>query len=92
MFLLASKEESFGLSALEAMSCGTPVLATDVGGVSEVVEDGQGYAAAMVDILFDKELAANLGRRARQVAVERFERRRVVARYEALYARLCGRS
>jgi glycosyltransferase involved in cell wall biosynthesis len=39
-FLLSSADESFGLSALEAMSCGTPVVATDVGGVREVVDHG----------------------------------------------------
>src|SRR5262249_34957635 len=40
VFALSSSEESFGLSALEAMSCGTPVVATRVGGVSEVVDHG----------------------------------------------------
>src|SRR6185503_1414100 len=40
VFLLASSEESFGLSALEAMSCGVPVVATAVGGVPEVIRDG----------------------------------------------------
>ncbi len=99
VFVLASKEESFGLSSLEAMSCGTPVVATNVGGVREVVQDGvtghltppgdaETFAQALSAVLFDRARAQELGAAARTVAVERFERRRVVARYEALYERL----
>ena len=99
VFLLASQEESFGLSALEAMACGTPVVATNVGGIAEVVEEGRtgrlsppedrtAYAAAVRELLFDRERARALGLAARRAAQERFERRRVVARYEALYRRL----
>lgn len=99
VFLLASQEESFGLSALEAMACGTPVVATDVGGVAEVVEEGVtgrlsapedrlAYATAVRELLFDRDRARALGAAARAAAQERYERRKVVARYEALYRRL----
>ena len=102
VFALSSSEESFGLSALEAMSCGTPVVATRVGGVSEVVDDGvsgflapaddlQAFAEKLRLLLFDAALGEHFGDAARSVAVERFDRNRVVARYEELYRRLCQR-
>tara|TARA_R110002126_G_scaffold6119_8_gene32226 strand:+ start:1754 stop:2920 length:1167 start_codon:yes stop_codon:yes gene_type:complete len=99
VFCLASTEESFGLSSLEAMSCGTPVVATRVGGVCEVVEDGksgllvdvndrQGYAQALRTLLTDPDRAQQLGKNARARAEAEFAREKVVPRYEALYRRL----
>jgi N-acetyl-alpha-D-glucosaminyl L-malate synthase BshA len=99
VFVLASSEESFGLSALEAMSCGTPVVATDVGGVREVVDDGvtgllsalddrETFAANLRALLFDRDRATAMGRAARQVAVERFARERVIPLYENVYQRV----
>ncbi|MCY2959810.1 MAG: N-acetyl-alpha-D-glucosaminyl L-malate synthase BshA [Planctomycetota bacterium] len=99
VFVLSSSEESFGLSALEAMSCGTPVVATDVGGVREVVEDGvTGLLAAADDmdnfaenlraLLFDRDRTRAMGLAARQSAVTRFAREQVIPRYEAVYQRV----
>ncbi len=99
VFVLSSADESFGLSALEAMSCGTPVVATAVGGVSEVVEDGvtgllagvddmEDFAAKLAQLLFDAPRAERMGRAARHAAVERFARAKIVRRYEDLYRRL----
>jgi N-acetyl-alpha-D-glucosaminyl L-malate synthase BshA len=99
VFVLSSSEESFGLSALEAMSCGTPVVATRVGGVSEVVDDRvsgllsgaddlEGFASNLSRLLTDRDLAERMGRAARQAAEQRFSRGKVVARYENLYRRL----
>jgi N-acetyl-alpha-D-glucosaminyl L-malate synthase BshA len=99
LFLLPSASESFGLAALEAMSCGAPVVASNAGGIPEVVEDGvSGFlfpvgaidemAAAGVRILSDEALRSRLSSAARAVAVERFSADAIVPRYEALYERV----
>ncbi len=94
-----SEHESFGLAALEAMSCGVPVLCTNSGGVDEVVEDGvTGYltevgdtetmAQRAVEILTDDGLAKRLGGRGLEIALERFSKDRIIAQYEELYTDL----
>ena len=99
LFLLPSESESFGLAALEAMACHVPVVATDVGGLPEVVAHGEtGYlfpvgdvasmAEAAIRVLRDDELRARLGRAARKRAVEHFDQDRVVARYREIYQRV----
>jgi N-acetyl-alpha-D-glucosaminyl L-malate synthase BshA len=99
VFLLTSSDESFGLSALEAMSCGTPVVSTAVGGVGEVVEDGRNgllspaddqaaFAANTKALLFDRRRAKVMGTAARQSAETRFARGTIVQRYEDVYMRL----
>ncbi len=99
VFALSSSEESFGLSALEAMSCSTPVVATRVGGVAEVVEDGvsgllaapddiEGFAGKLARLLFDAALSERMGTAARANAEKHFARANVVALYEKLYRRL----
>jgi N-acetyl-alpha-D-glucosaminyl L-malate synthase BshA len=97
LFLLPSAQESFGLSALEAMSCGVPVVASDVGGLHEVVEHGEsGYLHAMDDVegmarsatalLTDAALHERFARRGREIVTTQFCTDRVVPMYEALYA------
>jgi len=99
VFLLPSETESFGLAALEALSCGVPVVASRVGGVPEVVPDGEvgflhaigdcaGMAASTLRLLDEPALRARLGRAARAHAEAHFRAPPVVDRYESIYARV----
>ena len=97
LFLLPSATESFGLSALEALACGTPVVASDAGGLPEVVRDGEtgflcpiGGVAAMADaalgLLRDRARWQAFSDAAAADARARYGQEAIVAQYEALYA------
>ncbi len=100
LMVLSSREESFGLAALEAMACGVPVLAPAVGGLPEVVLDGRtGYLFPPEDIdraiALGIDLVSNPARRqtmgAAGVAHARhFGPRRIIGLYEQLYAEATG--
>ncbi|HEX4965112.1 MAG TPA: glycosyltransferase, partial [Thermoanaerobaculia bacterium] len=101
LFLLPSESESFGLAALEALSCEVPVIASDAGGLPEVVDDGvtgfllpvgdvDGMAAAALRLLGDDDLRRRFAAAARRQAVERFSQDAVVGRYRDLYQRVTG--
>ena len=93
-----SLTESFGLVALEAMACGTPVVGTRVGGLQTLIEDGvsgllvpagdyQALAEAIAQVLTDARLRMHLAHGARERA-EHYTWRSVGERIEALYARI----
>ncbi|MFW9830990.1 MAG: N-acetyl-alpha-D-glucosaminyl L-malate synthase BshA [Candidatus Thorarchaeota archaeon] len=98
-FALSSELEGAPLSLLEAMSCGLPVVATEVGGIPEIITDSEngllvplGDIDAMADKLFvvltDSMLANRLGKQARQAILERHTVDKVVPQYEAIYERV----
>jgi N-acetyl-alpha-D-glucosaminyl L-malate synthase BshA len=99
VFLLPSQSESFGLSALEAMSCSVPVVASNVGGIPELITHGEnGYVAELGDVSrmarYVVELLTNTKRlsafsaKAREAAVRLYDVNSVVPMYEELYRNL----
>jgi len=101
LFLLPSLQESFGLAALEAMACEVPVVASRVGGLSEVIEHGrtgflhdledlEGMAVSGVNLLTDPGLHAAVSAAGRRVVAEKFCADLIVPRYEAFYTELIG--
>ncbi|HEY6333804.1 MAG TPA: N-acetyl-alpha-D-glucosaminyl L-malate synthase BshA [Blastocatellia bacterium] len=99
LLLLPSQSESFGLVALEAMACEAPVVATRVGGIPEVVADGEtgylfdvgdldGMAGAAIRIIEDPGLRERMGRRGRELGIGRFSTAEIIPQYEALYGDL----
>lgn len=95
LFLLPSENESFGLSALEAMACGVPVVSSNAGGLSEVVIDGQtGFTADVGDVdamgrhavyvLEDEERWQEFSERAFDHA-QQFSVEKIVPAYESYY-------
>jgi len=96
LFLLPSEMESFGLAALEAMSCEVPVVASRVGGLPEVIKEGENgflvevgeaeeIARCALTILQDEKLALQMGRKGRQIACEQFSPEKIIPHYEKYY-------
>jgi L-malate glycosyltransferase len=99
--LVTSETESFCLSILEAMCFACPSVATEVGGIPEVIEnevtgilvpfgDPGVLARAVEGLVEDPARRIALGRAAQSRARERFSPDVIVPRYEALYRRICG--
>jgi glycosyltransferase involved in cell wall biosynthesis len=96
VFCLPSRNESFPLTVVEAMLAGLPVVATDVGSVSEAVLEGEtgllvprddphALANALRRLIDDPPLRASMGLRGRELALERFTAEQMVAGFERLY-------
>ncbi|MFS0576759.1 N-acetyl-alpha-D-glucosaminyl L-malate synthase BshA [Sporosarcina sp. 179-K 3D1 HS] len=98
-----SEKEAFGLVLLEALACGVPSIATDIGGIPEVIEDGvNGFlvplgdceeaAAKAVTLLQDDALLDTFKRHALAIANEKFDTETIVSQYESLYYEVVGRT
>jgi glycosyltransferase involved in cell wall biosynthesis len=96
VFLLSSHREAFPIAVLEAMAAELPVIATAVGDLPSILEDGvtgrligpgdtQAFACAIIDVLNDPVGARRMGRQARR-SVAAFGLAKMVENYEALYA------
>ncbi len=97
--ICASKNESFGLTLIEAMSCETPVIAPKVGGIPEVVEDDktgflydylnkQQLVDYMLYLLNDKNRAKKMGKEGRKRVLEKFNNKNIAEKYLEWYRRL----
>ncbi len=100
-FVLPSLAEGISNTILEAMACGLPVIATDVGGNADLVIDGvtglivpagdvDAIAHSLVRLARSPELAQKMGRAGRQRILEKFSLGAMVATYQGLYDRLLG--
>ena len=96
LFLMPSVQESFGLAALEAMACDVPVVASAVGGVPELVDNGvTGFlcppddlgamADASIRLLTDDKLHSRMAQASRKRAVVHFADTKIIPMYEAYY-------
>jgi glycosyltransferase involved in cell wall biosynthesis len=96
IYALPSLSEGVPRSIVEAMALGKPVVATDVGGVSETVIDGQngfvvkpkdvnGFAKALLTLAKDKQLRKKMGDNGRKIAFEKYSIRDHIARLENVY-------
>jgi N-acetyl-alpha-D-glucosaminyl L-malate synthase BshA len=103
LMLMPSEMESFGLVALEAMACKVPTIATAVGGIPELIEDGlngrlfpvgevEAMAAAAIDLLGDNAKHAAMAEAGRKTAQQRFCASKIIPLYEGYYERVLERA
>jgi N-acetyl-alpha-D-glucosaminyl L-malate synthase BshA len=103
LMVMPSEMESFGLAALEAMACRVPAIATRVGGVPELIDDGvngllyavgdvDGMSAGAISILSDPAMLDRLSNAARRTAQDHFCASRIIPLYERYYERILAES
>ena len=96
IFVLPSLREGLGLAILEAMACGKPVIATNVGGIPEIVKDGvsgilvspknaEALHSAMNELLEDREKLKRMGHNGKRVCNESFDSKTMIRKVEDLY-------
>jgi L-malate glycosyltransferase len=103
LMLMPSEMESFGLVALEAMACEVPTIGTSVGGVPEVITNGEtgllyevgdidGMAGGAMQLLGNRAALREMGKRARRSAQDRFCSTKIVPLYEQYYEEILARA
>jgi glycosyltransferase involved in cell wall biosynthesis len=101
VFVHAPRSEAFGLVVAEAMAAGVPVLATRVGGIPEIITEGEtgrlvapespgALALGLRDLIGSAARRRELGGRGREVAIKRFSVGLQSERYARLYADVCA--
>ncbi|MCX6152066.1 MAG: N-acetyl-alpha-D-glucosaminyl L-malate synthase BshA [Ignavibacteriales bacterium] len=101
LFLMPSQSESFGLAALEGMSCGLPVISSSVGGLPELnIHNETGFIAEFgdtdrmakyaIDLLSNEKKYQDFSQNARNRAVNVFEKDIIVPQYENYYKKILG--
>jgi glycosyltransferase involved in cell wall biosynthesis len=100
VFLLTSSWEGLPMAVIEAMASGLPIIATDVGGLRELVFDGRNgklcsvgdvksLAAACIQLIQNPRLRERQGNESRMIASEQFSEQRMLKEYGDIYKR-CG--
>jgi N-acetyl-alpha-D-glucosaminyl L-malate synthase BshA len=96
IFLIPSQSESFGLAALEAMSCGKPVVSSSVGGLPELIKhnetgfiaeigDIERMARYIIDLLTNEKKYEAFSKNSRDRALNKFDKSKVIPMYEEFY-------
>lgn len=102
LFVLPSIFEDYGIVNLEALACETPVISTKVGGVPEVVRDGEnGYvvnpgnvkdlAYAIDKLLENEDLRRQMGKKGREIVIKDFSWKKILDRLEVIYHNLISK-
>jgi glycosyltransferase involved in cell wall biosynthesis/GT2 family glycosyltransferase len=97
IYVCPSRGDAFPLAMIEAMACGLPVVASNVNGIADILDDGEGYGGVLVPpgnpdalsqaldkVLLDSTFAQRLGQRARERAISAFSMERIGHQLKAL--------
>jgi len=99
-FLFPSENESLGLALVEAMACGLPSIASDIGGVRDIIEDGRNgrlappndavaWTGCLNELVERSDIAQAFSVAGRETALSKFNIVRIAEQHLALFSRLC---
>ena len=101
--IMPSRHEPFGLVAIESMATGTPIIASNTGGLKEIITHGEdgflvetkdinGFVDTVSRLIYDKQLFNYIGRNARAKAIKNFDQKLCFEKTRNLYLELCSNS